>query len=1082
MKWLQFLLGSLLLVLSPQALLAQQSAVFPVGEVGSRSQKLNMVFLSEGFTQAELQSGKFATSVQDVVDYLFSKEPWNRYRSYFNIYRIEIASVESGTDSLAFNPQFGDPIPAETKNTYFDAGFKTANIDRLLTVPQSGSTKVYALLNKHVPEYDIPIVMVNSERYGGSGGAIAVASLDSYSAQLVEHEVGHSFAKLADEYDFDTPGYPAIEYPNATAKTERSQIRWNSWIEADTKIDPTPGMVFSAKLGEWVEGLIYTPEGTYIEQPDLVGLFQGSNYREVGWFRPHDNALMRSLGQPAGAVTREAFVLNYYSRVSPTNGHSPAALSQTVTKRENIVLSVDVKAPVLLTPEDQPLSVVWTKVGQVLPLGTGPTLTIPSETLGNGKHVITAEVTDPTGWIRRDPTNLKTQKITWTYTLTHQGEPPVITGITVPFQRYVGQPAQFGVVANPVASETLTYQWSKDGKAIAGAKSSSLSLPPVKLEDGGTYTVRVMGDGSAAEASVALVVVDPAIQTVVLAEGKTATLKAPVSGPVQSLVWTLNYQPIPANTAGYTGLDQTQLTISPLAVSQRGYYGILATTAAGPLEFTTHQLDVFNNPPQHALAAGASLPDGQVAASYGGEGPYFIQVMDIVGRPASTFGASGLPPGLKVDVKTGAISGKPTAAKLDKAGNPVPYAVTLSAGNAKGTAKVTVNLLVRPLPAGMVGTFVAPIQRDSLNGDLGGRFDLVVSANGSYSGKLVLGTFSQAFKGALTSTVGSNGASGNVSIQPPGKPAPPPLSLFFNLSANDREVQGSIIEQEHYLPFDGWLNPWSKTTPAEAYDGYHTFFFRVRDLASHLPTGYGGGSFTIARDGKATVAGKTPDGETFTCASHVSEFGRLVLFSLQKGKPQGSLAGHFELSDPEATDGPDDADDANNIIHDVAQTVTWWKPASDDGKARVYKGGFDPQGVRLVGGRYTPPASMFDPSDDVQLRIAGASLAESLEVGVSVLANNKFVVDATDEKVSLSVNPKLGTFTGKFTLVDDNPRGIAPLKVTRAVTYSGYFTNQGGGFSGRGFFLLPDLPSAELSDTPVTSPIRSGSANLDEVR
>lgn len=1055
MKTLHSLLGLAILFLTLGMAQAQTSTLEVVGAEGPRSQRLNMVFLSEGFTQQELDDGKFADSVQSVLDYLFTKEPWSRYRSFFNVYRIEVPSVESGTDTLAFRAEFGEPaIAAESKNTYFNTGFIFADIRRLLVLSSSGSTKAYAMLNKHVPEYDLPIVMVNTDRYGGSGGPIAVASLNSLAAELVEHEVGHSFAKLADEYDEDTAGYPDGEFPNATRKTVLSQIRWNMWIEPGTPL--------------------FTPENNPLYQ-DKVGHFEGAHYRKVGYFRPHDNALMRSLGKPPGAVTREAFVLNYYSRVSPVDSHSPVALKQTVTQRTLLSFSVVPKVPTT----GPGLTVSW-KVDGVALLGlSNPTFNVPSQNLGEGTHTVTAVITDPTEWVRRDPTGLVEETRTWTVTLSNQGEPPVINDGPASLLVELGDVANFNVDATAAGPGALTYQWYKNGKAIANAKTSTFSVPSALLSDGAMYTVRVMGDGAFSEASADLVVVDPRIQTLVLAEGKAATLTPLVSGPVQGYEWLGPVGRITSDMAGFNGLGTAKLTISPLAVHpHRGSYSVKLTTAAGEETYVTHQLEIFNQPPQLALSSGASLPAGQVAAVYEAE----IVALPIPGKSVSTYGATGLPPGLKVDAKTGRITGRPTAFKTDKAGNVIPYAVTLSAGNGKGTTKVTVNLLISPLPQNTVGTFVAALPRHGLNGGLGGRIDLVTTAAGTYSGKVVMGSLTYSFKGLLTSEVGVPTATGSVILPRAGKPAPAPLELSFTLIGPAQLLNGILGVGEDAFSFSGWLNPWSKANAADAYDGYHTFRLDLHNPPVGAPAGKGFGSFTVATDGKALISGKTADGETFTSASHLSYDGQLMLYTLQKGKPQGSVVGQIRIHSQV------DQDDANNVIIGNPGQLSWWKPESTDPKARVYKSGLGPVDLIIGGGRYNAPVSpqvvleMEAGSSNAVLRFSGASLSgvsNPPDTELDILAGSKAQPsEPLAAKTTLTFNPKLGTFTGKFSLLDANPREIAPLQVPRVVTYQGIITKGGSTLFGYGYFLLQDLPSVSLEDTPTTSPIQSGAVNL----
>lgn len=220
-----------LMLLLAQGVKAQTSTLFTVQNNGPRAQCLNLVFLSEGYTTADMAT--FATHVNTAMNFLFSKEPWQQYRSYCNVFRIEIASNESGCDNGNTSGVNG------LRDTYFNTGFNTPSVTQLLTLGSGGSTKAFNLLNAHVPEYDLAIVIVNDTKYGGAGGGIAVASVNASSAAVVEHEIGHTFALLADEYDSEYLIYTPSEKPNNTAETTRALIRWNHWIDASTPV-PTP--------------------------------------------------------------------------------------------------------------------------------------------------------------------------------------------------------------------------------------------------------------------------------------------------------------------------------------------------------------------------------------------------------------------------------------------------------------------------------------------------------------------------------------------------------------------------------------------------------------------------------------------------------------------------------------------------------------------------------------------------------------------------------------------------------------------------------------------------------------------------
>ena len=384
-----------------------QSTLYTVENNGSRSKRINIVFLSEGYTAADLPN--FAGHVNAAINHLFSREPWQQYRSFCNVFRIEIASNQSGCD----NGSAGVP-----RDTYFSTGFNTPSVPQLLTFNGSGQSLAYSLLNQHVPEYDMPIVLVNDTKYGGSGGPISLASINSLSAQIVEHEIGHSFADLADEYDFDYPNYFPSEKPNNTAQTVRNLIRWNIWIEAST---PVP-----------------TPETAAYDS--LVGLFEGSMYRTAGWYRPHNNSLMRNLNRPVGNVNREQLLLSIYSRVDPVDAWSPVSTSFPVNNFQNLGFAVTPKQPTIGAMQTR-----WFIDSTLQPGATGNSFAVISDVLGNGTHSIRARVNDLTAFVRNDPAQLLYHDVVWSITLSNQ-LPPTLAAWRTAFGSDTANPTGDGYV------------------------------------------------------------------------------------------------------------------------------------------------------------------------------------------------------------------------------------------------------------------------------------------------------------------------------------------------------------------------------------------------------------------------------------------------------------------------------------------------------------------------------------------------------------------------------------------------------------------------------------------------------------
>src|SRR5690349_20846103 len=82
------------------------ATLVPLQVTGPAAQRLNLVVLGDGYTAAE--QGKFRADVDRHLNVLWSIEPFRSYRAYFNVYRIEIVSGESG---IRCDPDDDPPDP-----------------------------------------------------------------------------------------------------------------------------------------------------------------------------------------------------------------------------------------------------------------------------------------------------------------------------------------------------------------------------------------------------------------------------------------------------------------------------------------------------------------------------------------------------------------------------------------------------------------------------------------------------------------------------------------------------------------------------------------------------------------------------------------------------------------------------------------------------------------------------------------------------------------------------------------------------------------------------------------------------------
>jgi len=259
---------------------------------GPASQRWNLVILSDGYQQNQLP--QFHNDVQSFIATLFQTPPFDELACAINVFRIDVASTDSGADDPAACGGTG-----ATARTYFDASFCNSGIQRLLEV---NDATVHSVVNAQMPQAHMIMVIVNSPVYGGSGGGVATFSLAAGANEIALHEMGHTAFGFADEYEYFagcgsgeaghdhyTGGEPS--QPNVTANTNRATLKWRDLVQTATPL-PTTSNANCAQCD---------PQGNPLPAA-TVGAYEGAFYNHCGAYRPQFNCRMRSLGNPYCAV------------------------------------------------------------------------------------------------------------------------------------------------------------------------------------------------------------------------------------------------------------------------------------------------------------------------------------------------------------------------------------------------------------------------------------------------------------------------------------------------------------------------------------------------------------------------------------------------------------------------------------------------------------------------------------------------------------------------------------------------------------------------------------------------------------
>tara|TARA_B110000014_G_scaffold146285_1_gene101777 strand:- start:48 stop:1715 length:1668 start_codon:yes stop_codon:yes gene_type:complete len=343
--------------------------IFPVTDImvnGSNDARVNIVFLGDGYKQNQMD--QYISDVEEVTDDLFNTIPYSNYMNYFNVYAVEVPSEDSGTDHPGTAPDCGgynDNV--FYADTYFDSSFDLYNIHRLLYIQDQSAA--FDVLADNVPDWDIIFVMVNTTMYGGAGGTFAVFSRHASSSEIAIHEIGHSFAGLADEYwaGFNYAG----EYANMTANNNPETIVWNSWL-----------------------------------YDNGVGIYS-HNYPGNEWYKPHQNCKMQFLGPPFCSVCVEHTIKSVYDILEPINSYYPENLEVVASASELVYFGIE---PILNFPNT--LSINWFIDNQLIAEDVED-IELETYMYSLGEHEVKVIIEDFTDLVRNDSSNLLKSEFVW---------------------------------------------------------------------------------------------------------------------------------------------------------------------------------------------------------------------------------------------------------------------------------------------------------------------------------------------------------------------------------------------------------------------------------------------------------------------------------------------------------------------------------------------------------------------------------------------------------------------------------------------------------------------------------------------
>jgi len=175
-----------------------------------------------------------------------------------------------------------------------------------------------------------------------------------------------------------------------------------------------------------------------------------------------------------------------------------------------------------------------------------------------------------------------------------------------------GQKAAFRVEA--MGTETLAYQWKKNGVEISGANANMYVMPSARVGDAGSYSVTVSNSCGLIESIPATLTVNTKPLIKAQPEGHVVCTKTPVSLRVVAsgtepfcYQWTRNGVLIP-------GADESVYSISSASLEDAGSYSVTVTNACGSTESSIAALVLNSMPSIQVQPASLEICAGSEAA------------------------------------------------------------------------------------------------------------------------------------------------------------------------------------------------------------------------------------------------------------------------------------------------------------------------------------------------------------------------------------------------------------------------------------------------------------------------------------
>ena len=237
---------------------------------------IDLICMGDAFSDRQLADGTYADVMRKAAEAFFSEEPYKSMKDNFNVYSVNVVSVSEGYEhsGQAFSTGHGDGT-----RVYGNDSKVIQYAENAIGEDRLNDAVIIVIMNEDAYAGTCYMYNLQSGNYG-RGLSIAYFPMNSDSDTfngLVSHEAGgHGFAKLADEYAYESNGEISAD---AIANTRMNEA-FGWWKNVDFTSDPS-----LVKWRQFIADERYASEN--------IGCYEGGLTYWTGVWRPTDASIMR---------------------------------------------------------------------------------------------------------------------------------------------------------------------------------------------------------------------------------------------------------------------------------------------------------------------------------------------------------------------------------------------------------------------------------------------------------------------------------------------------------------------------------------------------------------------------------------------------------------------------------------------------------------------------------------------------------------------------------------------------------------------------------------------------------------------